>query len=419
MEGMLSIGIALDYLDAVIKPLTDSIRPVVLPGVLNIVPVPAKGVCHMAYPFVIGIAVDIIKSIIGKIDMSEPKFHHRIPQTYLKAWCYNSNSVWYYNKENQTSEKRNISKIMGVNYFHSIKAGSIFTTQESLEKIFAPLNGYAVYEKTDEGNEMFLSSRDLMNQRFHNYENWIIKESDGKVITAKQKKIIKGEIDKISDNSIEEAWDKKYENAWKNTITEIQQTVIDIHEKNLIMLTDTAYHTIIDYFVMFQWRSTSGYDKAREAFDWFISIIPEIMNMDIDDDVHRENKTIADNMWHNYLLSQYHNFLNGDGVMSFESKQYFEKLTPLFMIDRTGSIITSDNPCFTFTNKDGYQEPILVALPSMIISLARKNPNALNEYRICEMNDEDVDYYNRIIFGNGNEIISKNLIDVTKLEECE
>ena len=66
MEGMLPIGVALDYLDAVIKPLADSIRPVVLPDVLNIVPVPAEGVDHVAYPLVIGIAVDIKK--IGKHD---------------------------------------------------------------------------------------------------------------------------------------------------------------------------------------------------------------------------------------------------------------------------------------------------------------------------------------------------------------
>ena len=66
VEGMLPIGVTLDYLDSVIKPLTDSVRPVVLPGVLNIVPVPAEGVGHMAYPFIIGITVDIKE--IGKHD---------------------------------------------------------------------------------------------------------------------------------------------------------------------------------------------------------------------------------------------------------------------------------------------------------------------------------------------------------------
>lgn len=56
--------------------------------------------------------------------------------------------------------------------------------------------------------------------------------------------------------------------------------------------------------------------------------------------------------------------------MTFHSDQYYRKLTPLFLIDKSESIITSDNPCFTFNNRDGYKEPVLVATHGLVISLA-------------------------------------------------
>ncbi len=349
--------------------------------------------------------------------MGQSKYHHRIPKTYMKPWCGNSDSVWYYSKKSGVLELRNISNIMGVRHFHSIKAGAIFTTQEALNKIFAPLSGYKVYEKTDDGKELLLSSYDEMNKRYHNYDKWIIKGPDGLKIKTKQKKIIKSQIDDISDNSIEEAWNKKYENKWNVIISEIQNSIIDIYDKKSVILTDEVYHTIIDYFVMFQWRSNNGYNKLREVFDWFISLMPDIMQVEVENPVHRKDKTVADEMWHNYLLSQYHAFLNDEGVMELETEQYYEKLAPLFLIDRNNGIITSDNPCFTFINKDGYQEPILVALPGLVISLARRNSESPNEYRIYEMSPDDVDYYNRVIFENGNEIISKEKLNIKWLED--
>ena len=346
--------------------------------------------------------------------MSEAKYHHRIPQTYMKSWCFSGDSVWWYDKESKVSKQRNIGNIMGVNHFHSIKAGSIFTKTEALDKIFAPLDGHTVFDSDYEGKTTQLMTKDELNQKFYNYDNWTIKDSDGNELTAKQKRILYNEISQISDNYIEKAWSQKYENAWKDTITEIEKVVKDIHDKKPILLTDTAYHTIIDYFVMFQWRSKQGYDEARKVIDWITEVVPEIMRMTVSDSVHKEDKTVQDEMWHNYLLSQYHKFLNGDGVMSQELEQYFEKLSPIFMIDKTESIITSDNPCFTFINKDGYREPILVALPGLIISLAKKDPDSPNSYRIYEMNSDDVKYYNRVIFESGNEIISKTGLDYSE-----
>lgn len=98
--------------------------------------------------------------------------------------------------------------------------------------------------------------------------------------------------------------------------------------------------------------------------------------------------------------------------MMQQSNQYYKKLTPLFLIDKSDSIISSDNPCFTFTNGDGYNEPILVATPGRIFSLMRKDMDEPNSYRIAEMKKEGVDYYNRVIFEHDNMIISKREINV-------
>lgn len=350
--------------------------------------------------------------------MSVAKYHHRIPQTYMKAWCFSGDTVWLYDKDAKESKPRNIGSIMGVNYFHAIKAGSIFTTEKALDTIFAPLDGLKIFN-VDDDEQKELNSKEDFNRYFYNFENWIIQDESGNNITRKQRNILFKRISQASDNSIEDAWSQKYENGWSDAINEIHQAVIDIHNHKEIMLTDKAADTIMDYFVIFQWRSSRGYDEAKRVFDWLMNMVPEISRMELEDSVHREDKTVADEMWHNFLLSTYSKFLDDDGVMKTEKEEYFRHLTFLFLIDSKERLITSDNPCFTFTNKDGYKEPILIALPGLIISLAKKDTDAPNSYRIYEMEDEDVEYYNRVIYENGNQIISRSELDESFRENDE
>lgn len=234
--------------------------------------------------------------------MSGEKHHHRIPKAYMKSWCFSGDTVWTYNKESKISEPRNIRSIMGVNYFHSIKASSIYTTTNALNRIFAPLSGYKVFNTDENGVTTELVTKEEMNQGYYNYKNWIIKDNSGRKVTAKKKRIIFSEISKISDNSIEE-WSQKFENSWQSTIAEIENAVRDIHDGKQIQLTYSEYKILIDYFIMFQWRSISGYAQAQEVFDWISNIVPEIMQMELEESVHKEDKTIADELWHNLLYS--------------------------------------------------------------------------------------------------------------------
>ena len=104
--------------------------------------------------------------------MSTPKYHHRIPKTYMKAWCFSGDSVWFYDKEFRESKPRNIGSIMGVNNFHAIKASSIFTTEKALGMIFAPMDGLTAFNVDEDGEKEELRTKKELNARFYNFNNF-------------------------------------------------------------------------------------------------------------------------------------------------------------------------------------------------------------------------------------------------------
>ena len=165
---------------------------------------------------------------------------------------------------------------------------------------------------------------------------------------------------------------------------------------------------------MFQWRSYAGNEEARNAFEFLMDIVPEIRDMETEKPVHKEDKTISDELWHELLLSSYYKYLHGSGVMQKHYEAYRDKLTLLVMLDSSESLITSDVPCFEHIRSEGYREPLFVALPGLLISLAQKDPDAPNSYRIIELTQDDVESYNKIIFEFGDVIVSKNELDACK-----
>lgn len=81
----------------------------------------------------------------------------------MKAWCFSGESVWVYDKGTKKSEIRNIGSIMGFNQFHSIKAGSFFTTQKALNMIFAPLEDKVVLDVDEDGTQEELKTKKDLN----------------------------------------------------------------------------------------------------------------------------------------------------------------------------------------------------------------------------------------------------------------
>lgn len=346
--------------------------------------------------------------------MGEQKYHHKIPKTYMKSWCFSGDSVWVYEKQSKKSKVRNISSIMGENFFYSLKAGSIFTTSKALDIIFDSLSGLTIYDVQNDGKLILLENKEEYNAHFYNFSNWLIQDKSGKNITKKQRNIIFTNISQACDNSIEECWSQKYESRWANYIFEIYHRVLDIKNQELVTLTDEDAHMIMDYFIMFQWRGGQGFDLVKKTFDKIMEYFIDVKDEKTKESYNRNVKTVSDELWHNLQLETYNKYFNNEGFMKLQREMYFQDLTFLFLVDVKERLITSDNPCFTFINHNGYQEPILVALPGLIISLAKKDNNSPDAYKILMMGDDDVKYYNRIIYDNACLIVSK--IELVELD---
>ncbi|MGO5315162.1 DUF4238 domain-containing protein [Bilifractor sp. LCP21S3_A7] len=105
--------------------------------------------------------------------MSESKYHHLVPRTYMKPWCYSGDIVWTYDKKTGISKDHNIYHILGENYYHSIVAGSLATTKKDAETIFASMQGMTV-----EWDDETYTTASEFNAHFWAYDEWIFKNAD-------------------------------------------------------------------------------------------------------------------------------------------------------------------------------------------------------------------------------------------------
>lgn len=334
----------------------------------------------------------------------ESVYHHQIPKTYMKAWCFSNNSIWCYDKETKIKKVRNIEKIIGKRYFHSIRAGSLYTNEEALKKIFKALEGFKI---SFEGEELL--TLDDLNSKFFEFENWTISYPNGNRVANNAKNQIKQRILSTTANSIEEQWSKQMENEWNNVITIISNKLDQI-KKHLNVLTVEEAETIMRYFIMFQWRGTEGSQVIDDAISLVCNEILCLSNDEIPENerAYSYDSDITKEIKHAFLLKAYDEFFQQKGVMYDALKQYLNKLTFIFLLAPNDSLISSDKPCFTFINKTKAREPIFVAAPNLIISLALKDPNNLLSYKIHNLSNEEIEYYNQKIYENGNLILSSN-----------
>ena len=338
--------------------------------------------------------------------MSQAKDHHRIPQVYLKAWGEN---VWVYDKSRKNSKPRNIESILYTKFYHSIMPGDLFTLPTSLDMFFSSLDSYKVSIIDENGNEKMLDNKKLLNSYWLEKDKWIIKDVTGNLLPKAQKNQLLTFISQKKDNRIEEAWSKEYEGIWEETINTINQTILKIHYyKNGTMKYEDA-QKLMKFFTMFRWRSIQGPEQLSETFDKIIDLVPdEIKNIGSIALGHLDDKSFIENIWHSILLKDFYEFLVGKGPIQQEYEQMLDNTTFIFRIDPLKRLITADNPCFQYTDTEGIIWPTFVALPGLIVQLAKKDPKHPYEYRIIEMDDIEVKTYNDIVFEKGNLIISTN-----------
>ncbi len=345
---------------------------------------------------------------------SDAIYHHLIPQTYMKPWCFGEKTIWVYDKSLQEWQERNIEKICGIKYYHSIRAGSIYTTPKALNEIWGFLTPYHISL-----DGVPLDTLEKLNEKYSSFDSWEIYYPKGAKVNKADRNKIKSAIEQAKFNDIEEQWSVQFENGWADLIADINQALIDIHGKKPIALTEEAASILMRYFVMFNWRSFSGNEQFNETLQAVDSII-QLSSISIPETERQLSLcgTALDEMRHNLLIKQFDDYQSGKGLL-FEHQKFLQKnCTFVFHLAPQGhSFITSDNPCFSFTRADGLIEPFLVALPQLAFSLVKKDPNSPYNYTICELSESELHKYNAQIFSHSvNLILNNRQIDISSLQ---
>lgn len=338
---------------------------------------------------------------------SDAVYHHLIPRAYMRSWCFKKDSIYIFDK-NDKKEKgpvnRNIEHICGRNYYHSIKAGSLYSNSDALEYIFGFLKDYNI-----ELNGKPIDSLSDKNMNFFDYDNWIIKYPNNVIVSRKKRNEIKHQIKQNKYNEIEEQWSYQFENDWGNVIKSLSEKIIQIKSGEEVFLTDVDEDILMKYIVMFDWRGFLSNEQFNASYNLVFDSIKDFfegIEIPYTEQIYPGDITPYDEFRHALLLKYYDEFLNNKGIIYNNFKTYKEKLTMLFCIsNEEDKFITSSNPSFTFINEIGLREQFFVALPNLLILLCKNNESEPNSYKIAKLSKEEVQRYNKTIFQNNDFII--------------
>ena len=274
----------------------------------------------------------------------EAKNQHLIPRSYMSAWANKSGTVDVELLNNRgTLISRNVQTIAGINDYYSIKAGMIICTKEDTDKLFAPLANYTV-----EINSMIVTDTMVMNKEFYDFDNWTIRRPNGDLARKKQ---IKREIEKIKIKDIEKNWAIKYENNWKKVVSDLESK---ISSTKLTYIPAIYRDYLMKFYVALDWRST----KSNQDFNKTLCLLSDKCLLDIEipenDRVLPVLKTLKDEFEHMLLLKYYRKFLDDKGIIYKRAMECL-KYTNFHFFITNGSMefVTSDNPSFYYTKKDG------------------------------------------------------------------
>lgn len=130
----------------------------------------------------------------------------------------------------------------------------VICTKDDADKIFAPLADYTV---EIEGH--IVTDTLEMNQKYYDFDTWIIKRKDGSLVS---KKALKSEIEKIKVKDIESNWSAKYENKWGLVVTDLESIILTSKSESM-----TAIHReyLMKFFIALDWRSIQSNDEFQKA----------------------------------------------------------------------------------------------------------------------------------------------------------
>lgn len=340
--------------------------------------------------------------------MSKAKFHHLVPQVYMKEWCYSGKSIYTIDKlEGNKFEQKNIENFGGIMHYHSIKAGMPCCVDNDLVEIFKVLDGYKVIYNAQE-----LKTFREYNNKYYDIDNWQVFNSNGEKIIKKEFNRIKQHLQNYKVIDIEELWDSKYETKWNFHLDIIKQRVRDFDKE-----VDSFYKGfLMKWIVSLNWRGFESNENFERMFKNLDNAI-NLSSIEIPkrDRVLKKCDNASEEIKHNILLKKFNEFLNDKGIIYDNAKTYIENLTIVFLLSECDTpFITSDNPSFSCTLEDNSYY-FMPATPNILINIVvdkRKN----DKYMIERITDnKKVKELNKIIYNNAQQYIISNTDNIDNL----
>lgn len=332
---------------------------------------------------------------------TKAKYHHLVPQTYMSAWAHGKGTLNVeFLSAPEVIVERNKENIAGITDFHSIKAGMPICTEIDTDIIFKPISPYIVEY---EGN-ILISSLD-MNEKYYDFENWIVKRENGSLV---RKKGIKSEIEKIKIKDIESNWSTKYENKWASEVMKIEAAVLHAKDGSISMF-DLDY--LMKFFTALDWRSFSSNHYFEEVYRSLTCDILDNIEIPSDERILPALKTASDEIRHNLLLQFYRQYLNDTGVMFKDAMANLQHTNFHFLIAHCSTeFITSDSPAFLHIREDKKLQGLLPITPRILMVKGKREGNNNLYYDVTYISDEEVKKYNDVIRYNASEFVIHNKI---------
>jgi|GEM_PF-373003 len=281
-------------------------------------------------------------------------YDHLIPQTYMKAWKHGNSSVYIVDKGmSGLGESKSTKRFGGIGHYHSVRAGSLLRSEEDCKVFFKPLENHTVILE-----EKVLDSNTELNNKFHKFDEWKIINSEGNVLIEQEKRIVKEEIRSIHLRDIESEWGRQYENNWNSINELISNEVFNYHDANSIEA--IKRDELIKFIISLEWRTKPFHPLFQTTLDKLCS--ERVFDFDLKACFIPEDKrlypfleTEYDELAHSLILSQFSQFLDGNGVIMDEAMIHIKNsCITLMLAPSDGEFLTSDNPVLRFKDSAGY-----------------------------------------------------------------
>lgn len=270
--------------------------------------------------------------------MSEYKFQHYVPRTYLEAWENNNHRLHVFVKENDREFYKLSSEMLGENDFYTLKADDnlVLSDDDRLE-IYGDLLNYEISLDDKKLTNLFDIS-----MSYYRFDEWEMVAKDGSEFYREN---IKSEIEKKRILDIEKGW-HKIESEWNPLRDKIITTMND--KSHNLKLEDGQ--KLITYITSQKSRNVSKKEEYREVIDSLMNFLKENMTLD-------EYKKVIDEFSEAYFLKTVRKYQEGNNESLILKEENLMRNLHMVFYRTTNrkKFLTSDNPAFTILDKKFYK----------------------------------------------------------------